>query len=529
MIYSAIRDMLEINRYVPLLIMRMEVTIQMDKTNGLSIFISYSHKDGKYRSKLEAHLSPLKREGLISEWHDRKIAAGTEWKGQIDNNLNNARIILLLISADFINSDYCMDTELKCAMEKHEKGAARVIPVILRPCDWHTAIFGKLQAIPTDGKPITSWKPHDSGFYDAVKQLRKTVHELLDSKSQFNSRPNPHLNLELMEKNSITDIISSRSKGNDRFVDLFDDQIAVCLKAGGYMTAHHPFGTGEPLHLRIHLTIRNMGNNPVFIVNANLKDPTGSRMLTFRDVCDETNPLQPGQLKRGELKLLYHDIYPPNAVASNKYTLVSNNLAAYKLLRQICLEGSYFALETGKGALIKFNATDVCDEDYLNWHSLATPQEILDEFGGLNSNDMETGIINKLQKLGPSFMNQEVYLDRFQEIIIQVKSFYYQDVSKISDSIQVVTSCPRRYRSALLLTNHSASYVFIVSISVFVETKSYTIDYDDEPIKIESRQSRTLDLSFPTDEKSPVSSGSFTLEIFTSTGGRISSTGTFPA
>src|SRR5689334_19666079 len=107
--------------------------------------------DEKLRDRLEVHLSALKREGLISGWHDRKIGAGTEWKDAIDDNLKAANIILLLISADFLASDYCYDVELRHAMEQHEQGNARVIPVILRPCDWKKTIFAKLQPLPTDG------------------------------------------------------------------------------------------------------------------------------------------------------------------------------------------------------------------------------------------------------------------------------------------------------------------------------------------------------------------------------------------
>src|SRR5438132_1153332 len=98
----------------------------------IEIFFSYSHKDQALREKLETHLTLLKREGLISSWHDRKIIAGTEWSGEIDAHLNTAQIILLLVSADFIASSYCSDIEVARAMERHNAGEARVIPVILR-------------------------------------------------------------------------------------------------------------------------------------------------------------------------------------------------------------------------------------------------------------------------------------------------------------------------------------------------------------------------------------------------------------
>ena len=94
----------------------------------LEIFFSYSHRDEKMRSRLEAHLSSLKRERLISGWHDRKIKPGTEWKGQIDAHLDSSQIILLLISADFLASDYCYDVEMDRALARHDSGEARVHP-----------------------------------------------------------------------------------------------------------------------------------------------------------------------------------------------------------------------------------------------------------------------------------------------------------------------------------------------------------------------------------------------------------------
>src|SRR3954462_10521423 len=127
----------------------------------ISLFYSYSHKDEALRKKLETHLTLLQNEGVISGWHDRRIAAGTEWDGAISENLDKAGIILLLVSADFLASRYCRDAEIKRAMERHEAGTARAIPVILRPCDWHTAPFGKLQALPKDGRAVTEWSNRD--------------------------------------------------------------------------------------------------------------------------------------------------------------------------------------------------------------------------------------------------------------------------------------------------------------------------------------------------------------------------------
>ena len=105
------------------------------------LFFSYSHVDESHRDQLEVHLSALKHQGLIEAFHDRRIVAGSDLGQSIDANLNAADVILLLVSADFIASQYCYDREMIRAMERHDKGEAKVIPVILRPCDWHGLPF----------------------------------------------------------------------------------------------------------------------------------------------------------------------------------------------------------------------------------------------------------------------------------------------------------------------------------------------------------------------------------------------------
>lgn len=144
----------------------------------MKVFISYSHKDQRYRSQLETHLALLKREGVIEVWHDRKITAGREWADQIDENLEQASIILLLISSDFLASDYCYDKEMGRALEKHQTGEARIIPIIIRSADWTTAPFAKLQSLPKEAKPVNSWRKKDEAWTDVAKGIRQVVEEL---------------------------------------------------------------------------------------------------------------------------------------------------------------------------------------------------------------------------------------------------------------------------------------------------------------------------------------------------------------
>jgi hypothetical protein len=144
----------------------------------LDVFISYSHRDEKLRETLGLHLASLQRQGVIKSWHDRKISAGTEWKQAIDENLNSVEIILLLISENFIASDYCYDLEMERAIARHDAGEARVIPIILKPVDWSGAPFGKLQALPKNAKPVTTWSNRGEAFLNIAEGIRQAAMEM---------------------------------------------------------------------------------------------------------------------------------------------------------------------------------------------------------------------------------------------------------------------------------------------------------------------------------------------------------------
>jgi hypothetical protein len=147
-------------------------------TKPVELFYSYSHKDEPLREKLEKHLKILERQGYLKAWHDRDIEAGSEWGDQIDEHLTSAAIILLLISADFIASDYCYANEMQRAMQRHNAGEARVIPVILRRCLWQSAPFGGLQALPKDGKPVTAWEDEDEAFLNIAQGIHRVIDRL---------------------------------------------------------------------------------------------------------------------------------------------------------------------------------------------------------------------------------------------------------------------------------------------------------------------------------------------------------------
>ena len=149
-------------------------------SSPINIFISYSHKDEELKDALLTHLANLKRQKKIKAWQDRAIEAGQEWEAQIKSQLESAQVILLLISPDFMASDYCYDIEMEGAIARHDAGTAKVIPVILRPCDWKDSPFSKLQALPKNATPITQWGDRDTAFLDVVKGLRKVIDRIHD-------------------------------------------------------------------------------------------------------------------------------------------------------------------------------------------------------------------------------------------------------------------------------------------------------------------------------------------------------------
>src|SRR6266566_5715704 len=143
---------------------------------AVKIFCCYAHEDEALLKKLKTHLWPLQRQGLIDVWHDRDINAGTEWEQVIKEQLNTAQIILLLVSPDFMASDYCYTIEMKQALERHDKKEATVIPIILRPVYWQ-GVLGNLQALPKDAKPVISshWHNEDDAFFNIVEGVMKVA------------------------------------------------------------------------------------------------------------------------------------------------------------------------------------------------------------------------------------------------------------------------------------------------------------------------------------------------------------------
>jgi hypothetical protein len=137
----------------------------------INAFICYSHKDEELKLQLQAHLSPLRRCGLLSTWSDRQIKPGTDWQKELSQNLLTADLVLVLVSPDLIDSEYAYGKEVAVALERHAAGLSKVVPVILRPVLYEKTPIGRLQALPKDGKPVVTWSSMDEAFLDIARGL----------------------------------------------------------------------------------------------------------------------------------------------------------------------------------------------------------------------------------------------------------------------------------------------------------------------------------------------------------------------
>ncbi|MEM9808050.1 MAG: toll/interleukin-1 receptor domain-containing protein, partial [Cyanobacteria bacterium P01_D01_bin.56] len=150
----------------------------------LKVFFSYSREDEDLCKRLETHLSMLKKNRLISVWNDRMIIPGEEWQGKIGDSLNNADIVLLLVTANFLSSDFC-DIEMTRALKRHSEGKARVIPIMLAPVEgWEHSPFSGLQVLPRNAKPVTRWNDQDEAFVNVAQEIRKAISDFVSKKER---------------------------------------------------------------------------------------------------------------------------------------------------------------------------------------------------------------------------------------------------------------------------------------------------------------------------------------------------------
>ena len=151
----------------------------VEAMGSVEVFFSYDQEDEPLQKRLEQQLHFLKRQGLISAWHNRTLLAGQEVDSETKRHLATAHLILLLISPDFLSSDYCCKVEVTEAMRRHVSGDAHVIPIILRHVYWQDEPFSRLQVLPAGGKPVQSWSDIDEAFRDIAYNIQRVVKRLL--------------------------------------------------------------------------------------------------------------------------------------------------------------------------------------------------------------------------------------------------------------------------------------------------------------------------------------------------------------
>jgi len=148
------------------------------KKEPKKIFISYSKHDVKViEDELISDLKILERQGKITIWYDKKLQVGDEWDFEIKKQLQEADVILFVVSRKFIATDYIWDEEIKNALKRHDNREAKVIPIILSPCDWtgESTPFSELQATPTKGKPITTFDNQDEAWLEVLWEIKRVI------------------------------------------------------------------------------------------------------------------------------------------------------------------------------------------------------------------------------------------------------------------------------------------------------------------------------------------------------------------
>jgi hypothetical protein len=262
------------------------VSTALQSIEAVEVFFSYAREDEDLRDELEKHLAILKRQGVITSWHDRKIGVGKEWECEIDKHLNTARVILLLISPDFMASDYCWSVEVERAMERHKAGEACVIPIILRPVYWEDTPFDKLQALPKGAKPVTSWSNRDEAFLDVADGIKVAVEQLIVPKMEDDSVS------DLAKLSSRTrSVLVSLQRGDDTILHLADQFPGIRVDRDSVRHELIRVSISALVRIRVyskHLLVRGLRIDQYQPVGGVLKRlPSSLSLLAELGVCDD--------------------------------------------------------------------------------------------------------------------------------------------------------------------------------------------------------------------------------------------------
>ena len=235
-----------------------------------TVFFSYAHADEVLRDRLDRHLAMLKRQRIIDVWHDRRLVPGEPIDASIAAELERSDLILLLVSPDFLASDYCYDREMQRALERHAAGEARVLPVILRPCDWHEAPFGHLLATPTDGKPITKFADLDDAFLEVTTAIRAALAGRARPPAPPASRSRAPAAAPAGPRSSNLRLTKSFTEADkDRFLD---DAFAI------YRRSSTPSVVGHALALGSGITFLSLPPNILFLLQLPSKNESLPRL-----------------------------------------------------------------------------------------------------------------------------------------------------------------------------------------------------------------------------------------------------------
>lgn len=207
------------------------------KSYPAKIFYCYSHKDEDLRDRLEIHLKMLERQNLIKNWHDRRIVSGKNWANEISKKLEDSDIVLLLLSPDFLASDYCYEIEMKKAMEMHDSNNVKVVPIILRVCDWKNSPFSSLQGLPIDMTPVLSqeWHSIDEAFHNITEGLKELIQELFDYAIDSN---NSNQETQVLIETKIVDVELTINKDYNSFT--LQDQKKILLSIENFLKLNQP-------------------------------------------------------------------------------------------------------------------------------------------------------------------------------------------------------------------------------------------------------------------------------------------------
>jgi len=294
----------------------------------VKLFISYAHEDEVHKNNLVTHLSALQRLGVLEAWDDREIMAGQNWDTAIKTSLEQADIVIFLISADFIASEYIHDVEIENALKRYKAGQQIIIPVLVRACDFSSLHLSRFQALPTGAKPITSWDNLDEAWLNVTEGIKKVSTEMrgesLTEKVDDLGTEKIELKESKVTLHDFHQYTCDRREQQSKFDDwyLAQDQQKVQFyyivgkeeqahfgfvnriayeKGGRLLNVHHPEGYTSKLtieeivlenisslsHLKVQLVKKIL---TILHINANANDPILTKNLAF--ICTQSPVVQ---------------------------------------------------------------------------------------------------------------------------------------------------------------------------------------------------------------------------------------------